>query len=592
MESTSTAYRLRLGSVFLLFISGISLLSISAQTTSNSAYVTAVAEDCCFQFGYSYHLPQNITSIETKLLGTNITFAGIDYPLGSGWQQTVLQQQKRLRWTWQEGELPAGNQSLFDFCLAGWNTSDSISLAVVWRSGNNVIQRDTLQLTCGSCWQAADQHMECLTDSTYLFHFTFLNDSPFAIDQVIVREPDGQDLIVEENLALSSSLPPGDSQTGLELHFRAAAVTLEAICFSLSPKRILEAGISVECCTATYCFPIPECDHCCTAYDDFVSDVGQGFSLTTDCENQQIRVQANALNDCDQVVFALTGLGAGTVDGNEAIFFGGLTENTGYEICMTATRRDRSSENCYEAASLTTCESFYFDCDQCTNPDQINWEDSCPNYVNLVCGCNGMTYLNACAALSWSGIQEWTDGPCGDPPVDTIALTAVLNDDLQVQLAWINVGMTDYSYYLVQWRVTNGPWLTLAQVSNATFDYLDSSPLLPNVIYRVVGVTWPGKAVISNLGVIGLVATQAVYAGDTGKVWPNPANDYLHISLGHPTSIPLQLWTPQGQLLEQFETDTNGYFQLSTNHLPAGCYLLTGNIAGHSWRKRVVVIHS
>lgn len=577
--------------MLLLLLSGATDTVLTAQAQGNSVFVNAAGGDCCFQFGYTYHLPQNITSIETKLVDTDLTFSGIDYPLGSGWQQTVLQQQRRLRWTWQGGELPSGDQTLFDFCLTGWNTSDSISLAIVWRSGNNVVQRDTLQLACGACWQTTDYTIECLPDSSYRYVFTFTNESPFAVDQILVREPSGQDLIVEETLLLNSSLPPGSNQSGLELHFRADAAELGDICFSLSSKRLIGGNIAVECCTAAYCFPLPVCDRCCTAYEDFVTDVGQGFSLSLNCENAQVRLQANALNECDQVTYTLTNLGAGIVDGNEAITFGGLVENTEYEVCMTATRRDRSAENCYDTASLTTCESFYFGCNQCIHPDQINWEDSCPNFVNLVCGCDGMTYLNACAALSWSGIQEWTNGPCSEPPIDSIHLLAELNNDLQVPLSWNNVGMTDYRYYLVQRRVSNGPWLSLAEVSNATFAYLDSAPLLPNVVYRIVGVTWPGKVVISNLGVIGLVGTQAAFDDDRGKVWPNPAGDYLHISLGHPTSITLQLWTPQGQLLQQFNTDTKGYFQLITSHLPAGCYLLTGNIAGHSWRKRVVILH-
>jgi hypothetical protein len=588
--STTTSSRLRLCLLFILFIGGATSC-VLAQELSNSIYANTSEGDCCFQFGYTYNLPQGITSIETKLIDTDITFSSIDYPLGSGWQQTVLQQQKRLRWTWEGGELPPGDQPLFDFCLTGWNSADHISLAVVWRSGNNVLQRDTLQLACGACWQAADYSIECLADSTYSYLFTFENNSPFTVNQLQVREPDGQDLIFEETLSLSASLAPGGSQSGLELHFRTDAAFLDEICFSLSPKRYLETGIAVECCTATYCFPIPDCDHCCTAYEDFIIDAEQEFSLAIDCENTQIRLQANALNDCDQVAFTLTGLGAGTVDGNEAITFGGLAEDTEYEICMTATRRDRNGENCYETASFTTCESFYFDCDQCTNPGQINWEDSCPNFVNLVCGCDGMTYLNACAALSWSGIQEWTNGPCSDLPLDSIPLIAELNDDLHVQLSWTNPGMTDYRYFLVQRRVSNGPWLTLAEVSNATFAYLDIAPLLPNVVYRIVGVTWPGKVVISNLGVIGLVATQAASNRNEGKIWPNPAGDYLNISLALPQSIPLQLWTPQGKLLHRFQTDHNGFYQLSTANLPAGCYLLTSNTGSHPWRKRVVIIH-
>lgn len=569
----------------------LSSYRLAAQDNINEAYTSTEEGGCCFQFSYHYQIPQGVSSIETQLLAADITFSAVNYPLNSGWQQEVLQNQKRLRWSWPNGEIPLGEQNIFDFCLEGWNTADSIPLLVTWRAGVEVVQRDTLWLNCNSCWQANDVVIECQEDSTYSYLFTFTNESPFTVDRLWIREPEGQDLIAEEELILSSSLPPGSSQTNLEIHISAAAAAQGNICFGITPKRTLTDDIAVECCTATYCFALPICDHCCTDYDEFASAVNQGFSVDIDCTNEHLRLQAIALNECDRTVFSIMGLGAGMVDGNEAIIFGGLTEDAWYEICMTVTRQDRSGENCYEEASLRVCETFYYDCDDCILPENINWEDSCPSFVNLVCGCDDMTYLNACAALSWSGVQEWSSGPCGEPPVDTILLVAELNDDLQVALQWSTQGTTDYRYFLVQRRVQNGPWLTLAQVDDQTFDYLDTTPLLPNIVYRIVGVTWPGKVVFSNLGIIGLVGTDTPNQL-SGGVWPNPTTDFLEIELNIAQQVPLQLWNTQGQLLFEFTTNSRGRYQLNVSTLPAGCYWLVGRIGENVWRKKVIVINS
>jgi PKD repeat protein len=45
--------------------------------------------------------------------------------------------------------------------------------------------------------------------------------------------------------------------------------------------------------------------------------------------------------------------------------------------------------------------------------DKVN--SSCGAYINPVCGCNGITYLNACEATK-AGVKQYTVGPCSNDP--------------------------------------------------------------------------------------------------------------------------------------------------------------------------------
>jgi hypothetical protein len=47
----------------------------------------------------------------------------------------------------------------------------------------------------------------------------------------------------------------------------------------------------------------------------------------------------------------------------------------------------------------------------CIDPSKINPDAMCTMDYNPVCGCDGMTYSNPCAAGK-AGVKHYTTGPC------------------------------------------------------------------------------------------------------------------------------------------------------------------------------------
>lgn len=112
-----------------------------------------------------------------------------------------------------------------------------------------------------------------------------------------------------------------------------------------------------------------------------------------------------ALADTPFFFYVLWSLDDGAQTGS-GLEFNTLFSGPGrHTICATYPTGDFTEQTC------TVCKAFDVSA-LCVNPAQID-SVPCPLSYIPVCGCNGVTYNNACEAVHWGGVTSWRLGVCG-----------------------------------------------------------------------------------------------------------------------------------------------------------------------------------
>ena len=104
--------------------------------------------------------------------------------------------------------------------------------------------------------------------------------------------------------------------------------------------------------------------------------------------------------------FTIWSLDGGTVTGNGPDFVHLFNEPGRHVLCATYPTGDFVPINC------TVCKAFDVTT-LCIEPAQIDSTVPCPLAFIPVCGCDGVTYENSCAAYNYGGVTSWSPGVCG-----------------------------------------------------------------------------------------------------------------------------------------------------------------------------------
>lgn len=203
------------------------------------------------------------------------------------------------------------------------------------------------------------------------------------------------------------------------------------------------------------------------------------------------------------------------------------------------------------------------------------------NTSGLSMNC-GTGYAHACSNPSLYGPSTLSSGvsPGATLPVLMDAFTATLNSNHTITLDWNTQMEINFSHFTIERSADGSNWDAIGTVQakgnsrvQTDYTYTDEQPLTGTNYYRLALVNLDDTYTYSEQKV---VETQAI-----AKVsfFPNPARDYVNVSLGGSTgkAVTVLLTSISGRLMqEKTAVSANGaVVSLPIQNVASGMYILT-----------------
>jgi len=107
-----------------------------------------------------------------------------------------------------------------------------------------------------------------------------------------------------------------------------------------------------------------------------------------------------------------------------------------------------------------------------------------PAYIP-VCGCNGITYRNQCAAYNVGGVSDWTSGVCAGIDMDFFPNPIGPNSELSINLSFPEFFNGDITLRLVDLYGKTYEQKFFYNVNRMSFQ-IDMNPMMTGIYFIVV----------------------------------------------------------------------------------------------------------
>ncbi|MBR9919957.1 MAG: DNRLRE domain-containing protein [Bacteroidetes bacterium] len=235
------------------------------------------------------------------------------------------------------------------------------------------------------------------------------------------------------------------------------------------------------------------------------------------------------------------------------------------------------------------------DCGQagmCIDPDIIDPSIMCTTEFDPVCGCDNVTYTNACVAEFYNGVTSWTTGVCDQDDPGDISAEAIESGPGMVTLDWFINNPAGVTYYLVEHGLSPDNWNIIQEVipvaGQQMYSILHDGAEAGLNYYKVSAVLFDGSILMSNvveIDVNGPIVEAAVLLS------PNPVGTEFSLAWTNlpDTDFDLKI-VKMGQIVHQQSINgSQGILNLNAWNWQSGVYqILITNEKGFFLSEKLV----